>query len=78
LTLANIRRVLETVTQAVSTGAAQSNLPAVDVGGFLAAAFPGMDAARLQAVQAHRKALLQFIDQAGAVLEVSDGRAVTP
>jgi len=63
LTLANIRKVLETVTQAASMGAAQNNLPAVDMGDLLGKAFSGMDAALLQAVQAHRKALQQFVDQ---------------
>jgi hypothetical protein len=63
LTLANIRKVLETVTQAASMGAAQNKMPAVDMGDLLGKAFSGMDAALLQAVQAHRKALQQFIDQ---------------
>jgi len=63
LTLANIRKVLETVTQAASAGAAQNSLPAVDVGDLLGKAFAGMDAALLQAVQAQRKALQQFVDQ---------------
>jgi hypothetical protein len=63
LTLSNIRNVLETVTQAASSGAAKSVLPAVDVQGLLAKAFAGMDAALLQAVQAHRTALQQFVDQ---------------
>lgn len=70
LTLANIRKVLETVTQAASTGAAQNKqLPAVDVGNLLGKAFEGMDAALLQAVQAHRKALQQFVDQGLALQE---------
>ncbi len=63
LTLANIRKVLDTMTHATSTGAAQSKLPAADIGGLLSAAFAGMDAALLQAVQAHRTALQQFLDQ---------------
>ena len=69
LTLANIRKVLETVTQAASAGAAQSKLPGADVGGMLGAAFAGMDAALLQAVQAHRTALQQFVDQGVALQE---------
>jgi len=67
LTLANIRRVLETVTQAASTGASQNKLPAVNAGDLFGAAFTGMDAALLQAVQAHRKALQQFVDQGVAL-----------
>jgi len=69
LTLANIRRVLETVTQAATTGAGRNTSPAVDVGELLAKAFAGMDAALLQAVQAHRKALQQFVDQGLALQE---------
>jgi exonuclease V gamma subunit len=67
LTLANIRKVIETVTQAASTGAAQGKLPAANLGDVLSSAFAGMDAALLQAVQAHRKALQQFIDQGVAL-----------
>ena len=63
LTLANIRTVLKTVTQAASTGAAQNALPSVDVEGLLTKAFSGMDAALLQAVEANRKALQQFANQ---------------
>ena len=63
LTLANIRKVLKTVTEAASAGAAQSPLPAVDVEGLLAKAFDGMDAALLQTVEANRKALKQFVEQ---------------
>ena len=67
LTLANIRKVIETVTQAASVGAAQGKLPAGNLGDVLSSAFAGMDAALLQAVQAHRKALQQFIDQGVAL-----------
>lgn len=63
LTLDNIRKVLKTVTQAASTGAAQNPANAVDVEAMLGKAFAGMDGALLQAVEAHRKALQQFIDQ---------------
>jgi len=69
LTLTNIRKVLETVTQAASTGMGQNTLPAVDVGELLGKAFAGMDAALLQAVQAHRMALQQFVDQGLALQE---------
>ena len=54
LTLANIRTVLKTVTQATSAGAAQNARPAVDIEDLLDKAFAGMDAALLQAVEANR------------------------
>ncbi len=63
LTLQNIRGVLKTVTQAASAGAAQNPAPAVDVEAMLTNAFAGMDAALLQAVEANRKALEQFVSQ---------------
>jgi hypothetical protein len=71
LTLANIRTVLKTVTKAASTGAAQNALPSVDVEGLLDKAFAGMDAALLQAVEANRKALQQFVDQG---VDLHEGR----
>jgi len=63
LTLNNIRKVLKTVTDAASAGAAQNpaGLPGAEA--LLNKAFAGMDAALLQAVEAQRKALQQFIDQ---------------
>ena len=63
LTLENIRKVLKTVTQASSTGAALNSSPPVDIEAMLGKAFAGMDAALLQAVQANQKALQQFVDQ---------------
>jgi hypothetical protein len=63
LTLANIRSVLKTVTQAASSGAAKNEVPAVDVEALLEKAFAGMDAALLQAAQAQRAALQQFVSQ---------------
>lgn len=63
LTLANIRKVLASVTQAASAGAAQSHLPLPDVEALLAQAFDGMDAALLKTVEAQRKALEQFVGQ---------------
>ncbi|MBL8381901.1 MAG: hypothetical protein JNM90_02420 [Burkholderiales bacterium] len=63
LTLANIRSVIKSVTQAASMGAAQNPAPAVDVEAMLTNAFAGMDAALLQAVEANRKALSQFVGQ---------------
>jgi hypothetical protein len=69
LTLANIRKVLKTVTEAASAGAAQNPLPSVDVEAMLAKAFDGMDAALLQTVEANRKALNQFVEQGVGVQE---------
>jgi len=63
LSAENIRKVLKTVTQAASTGAAQNAVGAGAVEGMLGQAFSGMDAALLQAVEANRKALQQFLDQ---------------
>src|SRR5216110_3489619 len=63
LTLQNIRGVLKTVTQAASTGASQNAAHSIDAEALLSNAFSGMDAALLQAVEANRKALQQFVDQ---------------
>ncbi len=63
LTLENIRKVLKTVTQASSAGAALNPAAPVDIEAMLGKAFAGMDAALLQAVQANQKALQQFVDQ---------------
>lgn len=63
LTLDNMRKVIKTVTQAASAGAEKNPASAVDVEAMLRKAFDGMDAALLQAVQAHRKALQQLVDQ---------------
>lgn len=63
LTLQNIRAVLKTVTQAASAGAARNAAPMIDIEDLLQKAFAGMDAALLQAVEANRRALQQFVDQ---------------
>lgn len=63
LTLDNVRKVLKQVTAAASAGATKNPLPAVDMVALLGKATAGMDAALLQTVQAHRKALQQFVDQ---------------
>ncbi len=63
LTLDNIRKVLKTVTQAASSGAAMNPLGAADVEPLLSKALAGMDSALLQTVEAQRKALQQFVDQ---------------
>jgi hypothetical protein len=63
MTVKNMRSVLKSVTQAASTGAANSPLPAVDVEGLIGKAIEGMDAALLRAVEAQRTALEQFVQQ---------------
>jgi hypothetical protein len=69
LTLANIRGVLKTVTQAASSGAAKSGLPMPDIEGLLSQALAGMDAALLKTVEANRRALEQFVSQSVDVQE---------
>ena len=69
LTMANIKKVLSTVTTAATTGAAQNVASPVDVEAMLTKAFAGMDAALLQAVEANRKALQQFVDQGAGLQE---------
>ncbi|CAN5697334.1 hypothetical protein BH09PSE5_BH09PSE5_43290 [soil metagenome] len=69
LTLQNIKGVLKTVTQAASAGAAQNPAAAVDVEAMLTKALAGMDSALLQAVEANRKALQQFVDQGVSMQE---------
>jgi hypothetical protein len=63
MTLANIRGVLKTVTEAASAGAARSGLPMPDVEAVLGQAFAGMDGALLKAVEAQRRALEQIVGQ---------------
>ncbi len=69
LSLANIRKVVKAVTQATSAGVAQNPGNAVDVQGLLKKALAGIDAALLQAVEANRKALQQFVDQGAGLQE---------
>ena len=63
LTMKNIRGVIKGVTEAASAGAAMNKLPAPNIESLLAKALEGMDSALLQAVEAHRAALKQFVDQ---------------
>ncbi len=74
LTLANMRSVLKTVTQATSAGAAQNTGSGVDVEVLLGSAFSGMDSAMQQAVEANRRALQQFVDQG---MGLQEGRLKT-
>ena len=69
LTLENIRKVLKTVTQASSAGAALNPAGPVDIEAMLSKAFAGMDGALLQAVQANQKALQRFVDQGADLKE---------
>lgn len=68
LTLKNIRGVLKTVAEAASTGAAQHGGKPAEVEALLGSAIDGMDTALLQAVEANRRALQQFLEQ-GADLQ---------
>ena len=61
LTLDNIKKVVKNVAEAASTGIARNPAPAVDIEGLLGKALGGIDAALLQAVEANRKALEQFV-----------------
>jgi hypothetical protein len=69
LTMENIKKVLKTVTAAATAGAAQNTASPVDAEALLTRAFAGMDAALLQAVEANRKALQQFVDQGAGLQE---------
>jgi hypothetical protein len=66
LTLANIRSSLDSVTKAVSAGAAKNPLAAgggAGVGDMLDQAVAGMDSALVKAVQANQAALRQFAER---------------
>lgn len=69
LTMENIKKVIKTVTHSATAGAAQNVASPVDVEAILTKAFAGMDSALLQAVEANRKALQQFVDQGAALKE---------
>jgi predicted transcriptional regulator len=69
LTLDNIKKVLKAVTTAATTGAARNDASPLDVEAMLTKAFAGMDAALLQAVEANRKALQQFVEQGNSLQE---------
>ena len=61
LTLDNIKKVVKNVAEAASTGIARNPAPAIDIEGLLGKALGGIDSALLQAVEANRKALEQFV-----------------
>ena len=77
LTMENIKKVLNSVTTAATTGAAQNGAGPVDVEAMLTKAFAGMDSALLQAVEANRKALQQFVDQGAGLQEKQLKGAIT-
>ena len=68
LTLENIRGVLKSVTQAATAGVARNSGEPEQVENLLESAVDGMDAALLQTVEAHRRALQSFVEQ-GAGLQ---------
>jgi hypothetical protein len=61
LTLDSIKKVVKTVAGAASLGAAKNPASPVDVEAMLGKALAGIDSALLQAVEANRKALAQFV-----------------
>jgi hypothetical protein len=61
LTLESIKKVVKTVAGAASIGAARNPASPVDVEAMLGKALAGIDSALLQAVEANRKALEQFV-----------------
>ncbi len=61
LTLDNISKVVKSVAGAASLGASRNAASPVDVESMLAKALAGIDGALLQAVEANRKALEQFV-----------------
>jgi hypothetical protein len=69
LTMKNIKAVVKTITEAASAGAAKNIAPPMDVEALLGKALAGMDAALLQAVEANRKALEQFVAQGVSLQE---------
>lgn len=69
LSIENMRKVIKSMTEAVSAGAEKSPAGAVDAEALLRQAVDGMDAAMLQAVQAHRTALQQLVDQGAGLRE---------
>jgi hypothetical protein len=63
LTLDSIKKVVRSVTDAASMGAAKNPASGVDVEAMLGKALAGIDSALLQAVEANRKALTQFVSR---------------
>lgn len=74
LSLANIRKVVASVTAAASAGAAKNS--AGNVEAMLDQAVAGMDDAVLKAVQANRVALQQFVDRGVSLRETQLKKAL--
>ena len=77
LTLKHIKDVLNTVTKTATAGVLKNQAGAVDVGALLGKAVTGMDSAVVQAVEAHRRALQQLVDQGVALRETQVKKAMT-
>lgn len=69
LTLDSINKVVQTMAQSASLGAARNPAGAGDVQAMLGNALAGIDSALLQAVEANRKALEQFVGKGISVTE---------
>ena len=74
LSLANIRKVVNTVTQAATAGAAQNTK--IDAVNLLDQAVAGLDDAVLKAVDANRVALQQFVDRGADLRETQLKKAL--
>jgi len=61
LTLDNVRKIVKNVASAASVGVARNPVSGLDVEAMLGKALAGIDSALLQAVEANRKALEQFV-----------------
>jgi len=61
LTLDNVRKIVKNVAGAASVGVARNPASGLDVEAMLGKALAGIDSALLQAVEANRKALEQFV-----------------
>ena len=69
LTLDSIKKVVKSIAGAASLGAARNPASAVDVEAMLGKALAGIDSALLQAVEANRKALEQFVGRGAGLQE---------
>lgn len=78
LTLKNIRKVIETVTQAASTGAAQNSKAGPgQIEKLLDSAVTGLDEAMLKAVEANRVALQQLAERGASLRDGQLKQALT-
>ena len=75
LSLANIRKVVNSVTQAATAGAAQNTK--IDAVNLLDQAVAGLDDAVLKAVEANRVALQQFVDRGADLRETQLKKALS-